>query len=566
MRVTRRRPLSRMLTVLAMTMLAVLVLAACTEGDGDGDGADVSQEEPTPDGGDDGPPRGGSLTVALSSDPGLLNPAATTSGATHFASEIMFNGLVGLDENLEPVPELATDWEIEEEGALYRFDLREDVTWHDGEPFTAEDVKFSFEEVLTELHSRTAASVGSQLDRVEVVDEHTVEFHFNEPYAPLLQQLDVGEAAIVPEHVFAGAESIEEHPASTSEPVGTGPFQIVSYDEGSEIVLEANDDYFKEDLPYLDEIVMRVIPEEASQVAALESGEVDFLSRVPNAERERLEQSDEFEVQETFRGAGAVNCPMTMTFNLDRPKWQDVDVRRGIAWAIDRQAFVDEVLFGHGFVPTAPLHRGMEWAHPGDMDLPGFDQERADELLTGAGWVREDGGDVRVAQGVEGVEDGTPLEMSFLAFPTFSQYGELLRSQLAEVGVDVSFEALEPPSFIDRVFTNREFDTNIISFCQGPDPEVGVRRQIDSSQIGDTPFSNAAAYENEQVDQLLDEGLRTVDTQERVEVYREMQEILVEDLPYYWITEPVFTIGYTSRCQGFVPFAQYAEAAYCEPE
>lgn len=568
-------PAARTLALVAALLVTVLALGACTEDDG-GEGTDVSQDEPA-DGGDSGdggdgdgdgsePTRGGSLTVALSSDPGLLNPAATTSGSVHFATEIMFNGLVGLDENLEPVPELATDWEIEEEGALYRFNLREDVTWHDGEPFTAEDVKFSFEEVLTELHSRTAASVGSQLERVEVVDDHTVEFHFEEPYAPLLQQLDVGEAAIVPKHVFADAESIEEHPASTNEPVGTGPFEIASYDEGSELVLQRNDDYFKQDLPYLNEIVMRVIPEESSQVAALESGEVDYLSRVPNAEVQRLQESDQFQVQETFRGAGAVNCPMTMGFNLDRPMFQDADVRRGIAWAIDRQAFVDQVLFGNGFVPNAPLHRGMEWAHPGDMDLPGFDQQRADQLLTEAGWVRQDGSDVRVAQGVDGVEDGTPFEMSFLAFTFHSQYGELLRSQLAEVGIDVSFEPLEPPSFIERVFTQRDFDTNIISFCQGPDPEIGVRRQVDSRQIGDTPFSNAAAYENEQVDQLLDEGLRTVDTQQRVQVYRDMQQILVDELPYYWITEPVFTAGFTARCEGFQPFAQFAEAAHCEPQ
>lgn len=420
--------------------------------------------------------------------------------------------------------------------------------------------------MLTELHSRTAASVGSQLESIETPDEHTVEFHFQEPYAPLLQQLEVGEGAILPQHVFEGADSIEEHPASTEEPVGTGPFKLVSYEPDSEIVLERHDDYFKDDLPYLDEVVMRIIPEDASQVAALEAGEIDYLSRVPNADRDRLEEDPNVEILETYRGAGSSNCPMTMTFNLDRPTLQDPDVRRGIAWAIDRQAMVDQVLFGHGTVPTAPLHRGMQWAHPGDMDLPGFDQERADELLTEAGWVREDGEDVRVAQGVEGVEDGTPFEIDFLAFTFFSEYGELLRSQLAEVGIDVSVEALEPPTFIERMFTERDFDTGIISFCQGPDPEIGVRRQIDSRQIGDTPFSNASAYENERVDELLDEGLRTVDTEERVEVYREMQEILVEDLPYYWVTEPIFSVAHRDRCEGFVPFNQFAEAAYCDQE
>lgn len=555
---------ARRLMALLFVGAVAFALTACDVDEEPDEEVDVTDVDDDDGDDDDGEARhGGQLRVALSSDPGLLNPAATTSGAVHFATHLMFNGLVDLDENLEPVPELAEDWDIEDDGALYRFHLRDDVTWHDGEPFTSEDVKFSFEEVLLDLHSRTAASVGGALDRIETPDDHTVEFYFDEPYAPLLQQLDVGEAAIVPRHVFEGADSIEEHPGSTQEPIGTGPFQFVSYEPDSEIILERNPNYFEDDLPYLDGVIMRIIPEDASQVAALEAGEIDYLSRVPNADRDRLQDQAGIEILETFRGAGAVNCPMTMTFNLDRPTLQDVDVRRGIAFALDQQAFVDQVLFGHGRVPVAPLHSGMEWAHSGDMDLPGYDLEQADELLAQAGWVLEDGQDVRVAQGVDGVDDGTPLEITFVAFPTFSEYGELLRSQLGEAGIDVTVVSLEPPAFVERVFTERDFDTNIISFCQGPDPEVGLRRQIASDQIGDTPFSNAAGYENERVDELLDEGLRTVDIDERVEVYRELQEILVEELPYYWVTEPIFSIAHSDRCEGFVPFNQFAEAAFC---
>ncbi|MEX2621440.1 MAG: ABC transporter substrate-binding protein [Egibacteraceae bacterium] len=558
--------LQRFAALLLVGAMGFALTACDTDDEGSDEQVDEEVDTTQEDDEDDEPRHGGTLRVALSSDPGLLNPAATTSGAVHFATHLMFNGLVDLDENLEPVPELAEEWDVEEDGALYRFHLRDDVVWHDGEPFTSEDVRFSFEEVLLDLHSRTAASVGGALDRIETPDDHTVEFHFDEPYAPLLQQLDVGEAAIVPQHVFEGADSIEEHPGSTEEPVGTGPFRFVSYEPDSEIILERNPDYFEEDLPYLDEVLMRIIPEDASQVAALEAGEIDYLARVPNADRDRLADDPNIEILETFRGAGAVNCPMTMTFNLDRPTLQDVDVRRAIAYAIDREAVVDQVLFGHGLVPEAPLHSGMTWAHPGDLDLPGYDPDQAAQLLEDAGWVLEDGEDVRVAQGVDGVDDGTALEISFLAFPTFSEYGELLRSQLAEVGIDVTVEALEPPAFIERVFTERDFDTNIISFCQGPDPEVGVRRQIASDQIGDTPFSNAAGYENERVDELLDEGLSTVGTDERAEIYREMQEILVDELPYYWITEPIFSVAHTDRCEGFVPFNQYAEAAFCDEE
>ncbi|MDP8971524.1 MAG: ABC transporter substrate-binding protein, partial [Actinomycetota bacterium] len=219
--------------------------------------------------------------MAIDSDPGSLNPALTTSGATHTASELMYNGLVELRPNLEPVPELAESWEVAENGRLYRFRLRDGVTWHDGTPFTSADVKFSFEQVLLKFHARTKASVGSALESIVTPDQRTVEFRFRQPYAPLLRQLDVTEAPIVAQHVYQGSDP-KQNPSNQA-PVGTGPFRFVSYTPGSEIRMTRNERYFKNGLPYLDEVVMRVIPDEASQVNALDAGEVDWLFDAPGA-------------------------------------------------------------------------------------------------------------------------------------------------------------------------------------------------------------------------------------------------------------------------------------------
>lgn len=547
--------------LLALLAIAALVLAACPTDEPDAPDPDDTPDVEEPASDDDEVVRGGTLNVALSSDPGQLNPAITTSGAVHFATHLLYNGLVDLDEDLEPVPELAESWEIEDDGATYVFHLREDVVWHDGEPFTSADVRYSFEEVLTEFHARTAASVGAVLEEIETPDDHTVIFRFEHPYAPLLQQLDVGEAPIVPRHVFEGTDPLE-NPANM-EPVGTGPFQFVSYTPDSEIVLERNPDYFRgDDWPFLDRVVMRIIPDAGSQIVALEGGEVDWVWRVPGPDLERLDADPEIELVGTFRGAGAVNCPMTMTFNLERPTFQDVTTRTAIAHAIDREQFVERVLFGAGRVPTAPIHSAMEWAHADDVQLPEFDRARAEELLDEAGWVREDDG-TRVAQDVDGVENGTPFEIDFLHFPTFVEYAELLRAQLREVGIEVEMRTLEPPVFVETVFTERDFDTNIISFCQGPDPEIGVRRQVDSDNIGDIPFSNAAAYRNDRVDEIFQEALLTVDRDERAELYREYQHIVAEELPYFWITEPEFTVGHRAECEGFKPYSHFAEAAFC---
>lgn len=508
------------------------------------------------------PVRGGTLVVALGSDPGSLNPAATTSGGVHAASELMFNGLVSLGPDLEPVPELAESWEVLEDGALYRFTLREGVTWHDGEPFDSADVKYSFEEVLLQLHSRTQASVGTAISSIDTPDPTTVEFRFNQPYAPLLQQLDVTEAPIVPEHVYAGSDPAE-NPANQA-PVGTGPYRFGSYTPGSEIRMTRNEDYFEEGLPYLDEVVMRVIPDEASQVNALRAGEVDWLSGVPGPERAALEADPAFDTLQTQINPGGSNCIMTVGFNLDRPILGDLQVRRAISHALDREQFVERVLFGDGRAAVAPISSGIPFAHAEDLEnYPAHDPALAERLLDEAGWVRSADGGTRTASGVEGVPDGTPFTIDFTAFPTFNQYADLYRAQLAAVGIDVTLRPLDPPVFAETVFGMRDFDTNIISYCNGTDPEIGVKRMYLSSNISETPFSNAAAYRNPEMDELFAQAETTLDEAERAEVYRRIQQLAVDEAPYAWVVETTATRIFRSDCEGFGPSGHFAKTAYC---
>lgn len=531
--------------------VAVLTLVAC--GDDDDEAAQTTSTTGAPT-------RGGTLVVAIDSDPGGLNPAITTSGGTHTASELMYNGLVELGPGSEPRAELAESWEVQENGAVYRFRLREGVKWHDGRPFTSADVKFSFEEVLLELHSRTKASVGTALASIETPDDLTVVFRFKQPYAPFLQQLDVTEAPMVAKHVYEGTDLLT-NPANQA-PVGTGPFKIVTYTKGTEVRMERNPDYFKRGLPYLDAVVMRVIADPASQVSALETGEVGWVFDVPGPDLERL-KAGRFDTIETAINPGGANCMMTVSYNLERPMFKDVRVRRGLAQALDREQFLQRVAFGEGKVAEAPISSGIPFAHADDLEgMPTFDRAAAARSLDEAGWKREGTG-VRTAQGVDGVPDGAKLAFNFLMFPTFRQYGELLRAQLGEVGAEVTLQPLEPPVFADTVFTKRAFDTNIISYCNGPDPEIGVRRMYVSSNIGAVPFSNAAAYRNPEVDRLFDQAQATVDREQRSQLYRDIQEAVVKDLPYFWIVETTSTRVFTDKCQGFGPAGHFAETGFC---
>jgi len=509
----------------------------------------------------DAPVRGGTLVVAIVSDPGHLNPAITTSGATHAASELLYNGLVGRDERGDPVPELAESWQVEQGGTVYRFRLRDGVKWHDGKPFTASDVKFTVEEVLLKFHARTRASMGSLLAGIEAPDDRTVVFRFKQPYAPLLYQLDATEAPIIPRHVYQGTDP-QTNPAN-SNPVGTGPFKFVSYTKGTEIRLARNPTYFKPGLPYLDSLVMRIIPDLSVQVLALENGEVDFLWELPGPLQSRIKSDARFQTARTGYHPGGSNCIMTMSFNLDRPVLKELRVRQAVAHALDRQTFLSQILFGDGKVAAAPISSEIPWAHAAGLAMPKADRAEGEKLLDGAGWKKEGEGP-RTARGVPGVADGTRLSIDFLHFPTFAKYGELVRQQLAVVGIGVVLKPLEPAVFAPTVFKDRNFDSNVISYCNGPDPEIGVRRMYHSSQIGPAPFTNAAAYRNPRVDALFDEASRTVERDKRSRLYRQTQEIVVQDLPYYWLVETVSTRAWTARCSGFKAWTGlFAEGASC---
>jgi peptide/nickel transport system substrate-binding protein len=445
---------------------------------------------------------------------------------------------------------------------VYRFRLHEGVKWHDGAPFTSADVKFTFEDVLLKLHARTRASMGPALAGIDAPDERTVVFRFKQPYAPLLFQLDGTEAAIIPKHVYQGSDP-QANPANAS-PVGTGPFRFVSYKKGAEIRLARNPSYWKKGLPYLDEVVMRVIPDPSTQVLALENGEVDYLWGVPGPQLARVAGDARFRTAQTAYQPGGSNCTMTVSFNLDRPILKEARVRRALAHATDRQALLSQVLFGEGKVAAAPISSEIPWAHAEGLPMPRLDRAEAERLLDASGWKREGDGP-RVARGVPGVADGTRLSVDFVHFPAFAKYGELLRQQWGAVGVAVAPRPLEPATFAPAVFKDRSFDTSVISYCQGPDPEIGVRRMYHSSQISPAPFTNAAAVRNPQIDALFDEAGRTVERDKRARLYRQVQELAVQQLPYWWLVETLSTRAWSARCAGFRPWTGlFAETAHCQ--
>jgi peptide/nickel transport system substrate-binding protein len=490
-------------TAFGITILLALAAAGCARGPaGTGD-----------------PPI--TLVVAQASDPGALNPAVTTSGATHPITDQIFNGLVGLDEQLAPVPELAERWTIEDEGRTYRFALRTDVRWHDGAPFTSADVTFTFDEALLKYHSRTRAALEGLLDRVEAPDAHTVVIRLKRPYGPLLQRLDVVEASIIPRHQYAGHDLLSGAP--TRQPIGTGPFRFVSYAPADRLVLERNPEYFRPGLPGVDRLVFRILPNQTTTVAALERGEVDFISGVVGPDIRRLQARPDIAVVPSTGGSGGSLCQDVLIPNLNRPPLDDLRVRRAIAHAIDRRFIVERVYFGQGRPATGPITHLLAWAYAPDVRQYPHDPAEAGRLLDAAA-QRPDA-------------DGVRFRMTFTHASTHQRLGQALREQLRAVGITLDLRTLDFNAAVEQVFVKKAFDLGLASFCNGADPDIGVRRVYVSSNIGPYPFSNGAGYRNPRIDELFDEATRHTERERRRASYVEIQQILADDVPYFWLID-----------------------------
>ncbi len=498
------------------------------------------------------PVRGGVAVIVVAADPGHLNPAISTGSHVHAVADSLYNALIELDRDVKPQPDLARRWSVSERGTVYTFQLAPNVKWHDGTPFTSADVKFTFDEVLLKHHARTKAGIGAVIAAIETPSPDTVVFRLRKPYGALLQLLNVTEAPILPKHLYQGSDPLT-NPVNVK-PVGTGPFKLESYRTDQQVVMVRNADYFKAGLPYLDRLVFRVVPDSNAQTLALLAGEADYLGLVSAPDVERLRARAELTIAQTAFGTGGGNCINTLGFNLDRKALADLRVRQAIALAIDRAQILRDVDFGIGKVPTAPISSGLPWAHaPGTLArYAPPNPQRAAELLDAAG----------LAPGADGVR----ISLEMLHFPTFTRVGEVVRQNLAKVGIKVVQRPLDRAAFVEAVFAQRAFDLNIISYCNGADPDSGVRRMYVSTNIGGVPFSNAAAYRNPEVDRLFALAAETDNYDERARHYAALQKIIADDLPYWWLTETVATSAWRSRTQGWQPWSgQVAERAWLRP-
>jgi len=474
--------------------------------------------------------KGGTVIESSFADAEILNPILSTDTASSDVNQFIYNSLVRTDPNdASTVPELAERWEISDDNLTFTYYLRKDVTWHDGEPFTAHDVKFTYDTILNpDVNSPRRADFVDILtpEQIVVLDDYTIQFQLSQIDATFLCCKDI--YGIIPEHILGGltAEEFNAAEFNTLAPIGTGPYMFREWVKDDHVALVKNPNYFLGE-PNVDFLYYKVVENATVEFAQLQTGEVDYVA-VTAALWEEALQTETLDCIDYRRFAFNF-----YVYNLDpekTPLFLDVRTRQALLYALDREAIVESIAFGLGEVAHSTVPP-ISWAHnPDNEPRYEYNPEKAMELLEEAGWKDEDGDGIREAHGVEGVEDGTPF-----SFEIHTNAGNVEREQLivtmqqfwAEVGVDGQPTPIEWNALLAELTETYEYDVIMVGFSWDIDPDQKTMWHTDSYGGG----FNMNKYSNPELDEILDAALQTVDQEERKAYYYEMQSILAEEVP-----------------------------------
>jgi peptide/nickel transport system substrate-binding protein len=444
----------------------------------------------------------------------------------------VFSRLVNVAPDLTIVPDLAESWEISEDAKTFTFHLHENAMWHDGEPVTAADVKFTFERAaskesgsawtpnVTQLEGAQDFLDGkaNEISGLKILDDHTIQFILTEPNVALLSSFN--DSAIAPKHIFEDipVEDVDASEYVTSSPVGSGPWKLTNYVPDQIIELERNPNYFKEGLPYIDKYVYRIFQNQPAMVAALEAGEID-LAQLDPADVARIETIP-------YLGIQALNKrgPQVINFNLKLEPWSNPQVRKAIAHAIDVEGLCASAFLGQCQIGVHTFPQQWTWS-PKAATYP-YDPEKAKAMLEEAGFDFN-------------------REYKLLTYYT-SNDPVAIQAMLADIGVKAELLVLDVPAYLEE----RQKDTwDLMYFGSfgSADPN-DVANYVSTCGDEDTHYLRHC---NPEIEALLAKGRTIVDFEERQKVYQQIDEIIQENLPWYPLLIAQETMGYNRRVVNF---------------
>jgi peptide/nickel transport system substrate-binding protein len=446
--------------------------------------------------------QGGTLVSAQTSEATGLDPQLVPALSRSRRSPLTYNQLVRFEPDMTPVPELAESWQVSPDGLTWTFKLRQGVKFHDGQEFTSADVKFTFDRLLEK--SASGRSDFSAVDKIEPVGKHAVKFVTKEPFAALVAALGGFWGFIVSE---AG---VKKHGDLNKAALGTGPFILDDWKVEQQMVFKRNPSYWKKGLPHADELIVRVIPDEANIVAALRTGQIHHAFIEDNKNFTLLKDEKSLTAYRSSRlGYDYLNM------SANRGHLKDVRVRQAISWAVDRSQVMRVATAGFGRL-TAPATAPMkQWQLPEEVWMKYYkpDVEKAKRLMAEAG----------VASGF------TVKCMVIPTFPTMVSGAPVIAAQLKRIGITMEIENVEYAIWIKR-WQAHDFDMTMNSTPGYADPDVAFFRALHS-----TKGQNWNSWSVPELDALLEEGRRTMDPKKRKEIYDRVQIMILENVPHLWL-------------------------------
>lgn len=496
---------------------------------------------------------GGTVTVGLHQEPNLLWGPVTGLTVAQELANMLNRPLVMIDEQLQYVPALLTEVPtlenggISEDGLIYTFHLRDDVTWHDGTPFTSADVRFTYDTLMNPDVPVRGRVGWNQIASVDTPDEHTVIFNFETVDAAFLDRVAI--VTILPRHILENvppAELVTHEWFRTNNP-GLGPFKFVEWQPGNYILVERNPDYFVEGLPKLDQIVIKIITDANTLTNQLETGEVDMRFRMLNDQVEIVEQIPDVELISTN-----ATSPWLIWVNNEHPALSDPAVRLALNYGFDRTGLTQTVL--RGLVqPAYNLIPPSSWAYSEEaVEAYAYDPERAQQLLEEAGWVDENGDGVREKDGEELNFDilniaGEPERVQILSF---------VQDQWRDIGVAVNIQNVDVATMWGDALPSGNYDMGYSYSGRLADPADLAQHYLCPDK---SPTTNWGKYCNPELDEILLAAQATVDQAQRAELYAQALEMIGQDPAYVFIGWRTDHTPINQRVQGYRPAPGFIE-------
>ena len=516
---------------------------------------------------------GGTITYTTISEPLTFNYALANDAGSSGYLGYLFEGLTEtswLTDEVEPA--LAESWESSEDGLTWTFHLREDVQWHDGAPFTAQDVDFTFNRILYNDDVPTTDRAPFlfrflnddgewQEERMSVtaVDDYTIQCVLPSPFATFLRSMGT---AIYPSHILEPVldsgdfESLWDINTEPAEVIGTGPFTISEYVPQERLTLQRNPNYWLQDeegnhLPYLDEVIYHIVPDFAAELAAFQSGETDYHGVLGEeyATLKGMEEAGNFTIHRRGPGFGTT----FLTFNQnpgmnpetgsplvppEKLAWfQNVEFRRAVAHSVDKATVVEEVYEGLAYPQWAPVSPAAGDFHNSDISRYEYNPAEANAILDGLGWTDTDG------DGIREDGDGNPIEFELITNTGNSvrgRVGEVIAAGLTGIGVKANYKLVEFGDLVDRLVSSYEWEALIVGFTGSSDPHSGIvfwHSEEDFHLWYPNQPEPATEWEAE-IDELYVKGSRELDRETRIGYYHRAQEIVAENLPVIYTALP----------------------------